>query len=56
MGANHIMDIHRYPDQAPSESLILSKITHEAKEMESSEAFKRAQNTLLAGDSAVNLA
>ena len=42
MGANHIMDTHRYPDHAPSESLILSKITHETKEKESSEAFKRA--------------
>jgi len=42
MGANHIMDIHRYPDHAPSESLLLSKITHETKEKESSDAFKRA--------------
>jgi len=42
MGATHIMDIHRYPDHAPSESLILSKITHEAKAKESSDAFKRA--------------
>ena len=44
MGANHIMDIHRYPDHIPSESLLLSKITHEAKEKESSEAFKRAHS------------
>ncbi len=42
MGATHIMDIHRFPDHAPSESLILSKITHETKEKESSDAFKRA--------------
>ena len=40
MGASHIMDTIRYPDHAPSESLILSKIAHEAKE--SFDAFKRA--------------
>jgi hypothetical protein len=40
MGATHIMDIHH----VPSESLMLSKITHEAKEKESSEAFKRAHS------------
>ena len=42
MGATHIVEIYRYPDHVPSESLLLSKITHEAKEKESSEAFKRA--------------
>ena len=42
MGATHIMDIYRFPDHAPSESLLLSKIAHETKEKESSDAFKRA--------------
>jgi hypothetical protein len=36
------MDTIRFPDYAPSESLILSKIAHETKAKESSDAFKRA--------------
>jgi hypothetical protein len=32
MGANHIMDIHRYPDHVPSESLILSKLPMKQKQ------------------------
>ena len=42
MGASHIMDTIRYPDHAPSESLLLAKITHETRAQESSDAFKRA--------------
>ena len=42
MGASHIMDLIRYPDHVPSESLLLSKITHENRAKESSDAFKRA--------------
>ena len=44
MGASHIMDTIRFPDYAPSESLLLSKITHETKAKESSDAFKRAHS------------
>ena len=36
------MDPIRYPDHAPSESLILAKLTHENRAQESSDAFKRA--------------
>ena len=42
MGATHILDAVRYPDHAPSESLLLSKIAHESRAKESSDAFKRA--------------
>jgi hypothetical protein len=36
------MDTIRYPDHTPSESLLLSKLAHENKATESSDAFKRA--------------
>ena len=44
MGASHIMDPIRYPDHAPSESLLLAKLTHENRAQESSDAFKRAHS------------
>ena len=40
MGASHIMDTVRHPDHIPSESLLLSKIAHETRAKESSDAFK----------------
>ena len=36
------MDTVRHPDHVPSESLLLSKIAHETRAKESSDAFKRA--------------